>query len=161
MHGRGILMSMRRVIAIIALLPTLAFGQSRSGAWDAIADYAGQSADIASGKSVFQVSKPDILVQVRHHPLGADIFEISAVQPNYPGQLMADQVNRLCQILNDPPRGLQVFSAQIGDIRSTRATFATDGVIDPAHGVLRIEPIIQAFAGAPAPNTVHGLTILF
>jgi hypothetical protein len=51
----------------------------------------------------------------------------------------------------------------LGDPRlsSTRATFATNGIIDREHGMLHVTPIIQAFAGAPEPYTVHGMTIIF
>jgi hypothetical protein len=122
------------------------------------------SADVASGKSVFQVSRPDVIVSVTKHPVGADMFEISAVTPNYPDVLMRRQIEKMCEILGVPARGLIVQTVRVGGeskITSTRATFATNGVIDREHGILRIAPIVQGFAGAPAPYTVHGMTIMF
>ena len=155
---------MRFILALLWMAPILAFGQQSAGVWDSLFRYAADSADVASGKSVFDVAKPDILVQVKKHPFGADLFEITAVMPNYPADLLNRQVNKMCELIGVPARGLLVGSAGIGGdpkLTSTRATFATDGVINREKGTLRIEPIIQAFAGAPSPYTVHGITILF
>lgn len=148
----------------LLLLPALVFGQQRPGVWDSAFRFVTDSADAASGKSVFEGSKTDVIVQVTKHKFGADIFEITAVMPNYPGDLLRQQVQELCRLVGVAPRGLLVGPVGIaGDpkLTSTRATFATDGVIDRDRGVLRLSPIIQAFGGAPEPYTVHGISILF
>jgi hypothetical protein len=155
---------MKTFWAFVLLLPALASAQRTTGVWDTAFRFAMDSADVASGKSVFSVSKPDVIVQVTKHHFGADMFEITAVQPGYPAELLKEQITRMCDILGVPARGLVAGTASIGNdprLSSTKATFGTNGVIDREKGVLRITPIIQAFAGAPAPNTIHGITILF
>jgi hypothetical protein len=155
---------MRRIWVTALLLPALALGQQRTGVWDRAFAYAMDSADVVSGKSVFQVSRPDIIVSVTKHPVGADMFEISAVIPKYPEALMRQQILKMCEILGVPPRGLIVQTVRVGGeskITSTRATFATNGIIDREHGTLRIAPIVKGFAGAPEPYTLHGMTIMF
>ncbi len=123
------------------------------------------SADVASGKSVFEVAKPDIIVQITKHALSnADLFEVTAVKPNYPTELLEAQVDKICSYVGVPARGVRAGTVGISNnpgLASTRATFATNGVIDREKGVLRVGPIIQGFAGAPEPYTVHGMMILF
>jgi len=154
---------MKLLSALFILLPLAAGAQAGQGVWDSVFRYAMDSADIASGKSIFEVSKPDVIVEVAKHELsGADLFTVTAVNPNYPASLLESQAEKMCSLIGVPARGLQVGTAQIaGAITGTRATFGTNGVIQRDKGVLRISPIIQAFAGAPEPYTVHGLTILF
>ncbi|HVT13503.1 MAG TPA: hypothetical protein VHE55_14660 [Fimbriimonadaceae bacterium] len=155
---------MKLVWLAILLLPALVLGQQRPGVWDSAFRFVTDSADIASGKSAFLESRTDIIVQVKKHQFGADLFEITAVKPNYPADLLHSQVETMCSLIGVPARGLRVGSVGIAGsprLTSTRATFATDGVIDRARGVLRVSPIIQAFAGAPEPYTINGISILF
>jgi hypothetical protein len=160
---------MRLAFAALLGLPCLVFGQQppeqhQSGVWDEAFRFAMDSADIASGKSLFEVAKTDVIVQVTKHQYGADMFEITAVQPNYPADLLRKQVTAMCDLGGTPARGLAAGNiAMRGEpgLYSTRATFATNGIIDREKGTLRIGPIVQAFAGAPAPFTVHGMMILF
>ncbi len=155
---------MKLVWMAILLLPSLVLGQQRPGVWDSAFRFVTDSADIASGKPAFLESKTDVIVQIKKHPFGADLFEITAVMPNYPADLLRSQVEKMCSLIGVPPRGLAVGPVGIAGnprLTSTRATFATDGVIDRKQGILRISPIIEAFAGAPEPYTVNGLSILF
>ncbi|HTQ08936.1 MAG TPA: hypothetical protein VMI31_02580, partial [Fimbriimonadaceae bacterium] len=153
---------MRFLLAFLFLFGVAA-GQSPPGVWDSVFHFALDSADAASGRSVFDVAKPDIIVQVKKHELsGADLFEVTAVKPDYPADLLRAQVQKMCALIGVPARGLLVGTSQIeAGLSPTRATFATNGVIERDKGILRIAPIIQAFAGAPEPYTVHGITILF
>lgn len=153
---------MRRILLAIGLAPMLTFAQG--GVWDTVAKNLEDAADVASGKSVFQVAKPDIIIQVSKHRFGADMFEVAAVNPAYPPELLKSQLAALCDSIGVPARGLVAGKASIGgdpNRSATKASFATDGIIDREHGILRIEPIIKAFAAAPAPFTVHGLMISF
>jgi len=145
-------------------LPMLVQGQHRRGVWDEAFAFALDSADVASGKSVFEITKPEVIVEVSKHRYGADMFSITAVNPNYPPDLLRLQAIRICEIVGTPARGLFAGTTSIRSdprLNSTRATFATNGVIDRDKGILRISPIIQAFAGARPPYTVHGIMILF
>jgi hypothetical protein len=155
---------MKFIWGIVLILPTLAFGQQGSGVWDSTFQFAMDSADVASGKPIFESAKPDVIVQISKHQYGADMFEITAVKPYYPVELLVEQINKMCDIVGVPARGIRAGQAGIGGdprLTSTRATFATNGIIDREQGILRIEPIIKAFAGAPRPYTVHGLLVLF
>lgn len=154
--------TMKFLWALIVCLPALALSQG--GVWDSAFRTAMDASDVASGRSVFQVARPDLIIQVEKHRVGADMFEIVAVDPSYPAELLQEQANKMCDLLGVPARGLLVGKSTItGNPRlsSTKATFATDGVIDREKGILRIEPILKAFAGAPAPHTVRALTIMF
>jgi hypothetical protein len=142
----------------------LAAAQDRGGAWDALFRYAMQSSDLASGKTVAEVARPDVIVQITRHRLGANMFEVTAVTPGYPTDLLHAQVEKLGQLAGSGVRGVAVGQYTIGGDRKltfTKATFATDGIIDRERGILHVTPIIQAFAGAPAPYTVSGMQIIF
>ncbi|MBX3118990.1 MAG: hypothetical protein KF784_07985 [Fimbriimonadaceae bacterium] len=106
-----------------------------------------------------------INVVVTEHPLTADMVEITALDPNYPPDLLRQQIDTLGQLLKSTPRGLTVGYAEIDPtnpaLRFLKARFAVDGLIERSVGELRIEPILKAFAGAPAPYTLKGITILF
>lgn len=136
----------------------------RAGVWDSAFRTITDAADVASGKSLFKVAQTDVIVQVKKHPYGADLIEITTVKPNYPVDLLRAQATKIGELAGTPDRGLIVASSALGGdarLTATRATFATNGIIDRDKGLLHLTPIVQAFAGAPAPYTVHGLTILF
>lgn len=157
-------MSKRVLWILVLFLWVGASGQTHPGVWDTVYRFATDSADIASGKSVFQVAKTQIIVQVSKHRFGADMFEITAVDPSYPPDLLRQQAARIGELAGTPDRGLAVGKVNVGGdpkLASARATFATNGIIDRDKGTLRVSPIIQAFAGAPEPYAVHGMMILF
>lgn len=155
---------MKLLWAFLILIPALACAQQPAPVWGRAFGFAMDSADVASGQSVFKVAKPDIIVTVTKHNFGADLFEVTAVAPGYPVDLIQKQAMRLGEILGNGPTALLVGSVVIGGdqrLKTTKATFAVNGIIDREKGTLRITPIVQAFVGAPAPYTVHGITILF
>jgi hypothetical protein len=151
-------------LALIACLVSGASAQRSASLWDTVFRYAMDSSDIASGKSVFQVTTPEIIVQVSKHHFGADMVEVTAVKRGYPVALLRQQAEKIGELVGTPVRGLRVGSVNIGgdpSLGATKATFATDGIIDRDKAILHVTPIIQAFAGAPGPNTVHALTVMF
>lgn len=117
------------------------------------------------GQSLFQTVRPDVLVLVKKHPSGADIVEISVTKASFPPELLRDRLTALCTDLGYGPHGLQVFQSQINgsgdEMRFLKARFGTNGLIDSLTGRLRIQAIVRAFAGIPAPDTVTGLSVVF
>lgn len=115
--------------------------------------------------SVFLYVHPDVTVVVQKHSTGADMVEITMGDPNYPLPLLEAQANTICSLIGSPARGLMVTKDEVGTtgdpaLTFVKATFATDGLIEP-DGALKVEPIIKGLAGAPAPYTIHGISITF
>lgn len=115
---------------------------------------------------LFLTVRTDVTVLIHKHPTGADMVEITMRDPNYPLDLLAKQANRICGGPIAPARGLTVAKESVDGSTDpkflfVKATFATNGIIDTQNNVLRIEPIVRAFAGTPAPYTINGITIDF
>lgn len=120
---------------------------------------------IGWGQSLFQTVRPDALVLVKKHPSGADIVEISMTAPGFPPEVLQERATAICTELGYGPHGLSVYTDQIGNesrsMQFLKARFGTNGLIDSQSGVLRLQPIVRAFAGIAAPHTVKGLAITF
>lgn len=110
-------------------------------------------------------TRPDVTVVVTEHSTTADLVEVTLLAPDYPKELLTDQCNRLGDLLGVAPRGLLVYlyppEATDRRMQFLKATFATNGIIDREHGELNIEPVLKAFAGAPAPHTIHNISLIF
>ena len=107
--------------------------------------------------------RPDAVIYVKHHPLGADLVQITMVNPSYPEDTLKKQSEDLCRRLNFPAQGLSVYSYTMGDkanLKFVQASFATAGLSD-ADGNANLTPILQSFAGVPAPYTVKGIEIFY
>ena len=114
--------------------------------------------------NLFTTTRPDAGIVVRKHAAGSDVVEITMQQPQYPVELLRSQVAKLGQLLGSEPTALQIGPYQVGAdsrLTFTRAFFGINGLIDRANGVLHVEPLAKAFAGAPKPNTVDVLMIQF
>lgn len=107
---------------------------------------------------------PQLVAYVRQHSSGANLIELSMVEPDYPPDLLQRQINDLCTRLEYPARGLQVYQEELvannPNLRFLKATFAT-GNLTQADGTINLTPLAQAFAGAPAPHTIKGMTVIF
>ncbi len=122
------------------------------------------STTLAQEGNLFSTVRPDIMVVVREHPTSAEIVQVTALGKDYPPELLKSQLTQLGVILGATIRGLRMERPNLGTqarISFLRADFATDGLIDRAKGTVRVGPIVKAFAGAPAPHTVHGMKIAF
>lgn len=119
----------------------------------------------AQAQETFINVNAGLSVVVKEHPTSADMVEVTVVDPAYPKELLQQQILTLGQYINSEPRGLSVGYVQIDpekpELRFLKANFAVDGLIDRSSQELRVEPILKAFAGAPAPYTLEGLTIIF
>lgn len=118
-----------------------------------------------SQPSVFITTKADIVITVNKHDTGADIVEVSPVKRDYPPKLLNEQIMRLGENLKSSVRGLQMYVYQMDPkdrrLDVLKAKFAVNGIIDRENRVLHIEPIVKAFAGAPEPYTIKGMSLLF
>jgi hypothetical protein len=114
--------------------------------------------------NLFVTTRPDVSIVVRKHRTGADVVEVTMPDPKYPRELLRQQVDAIGRYVGSAPTGLQLDVHQIGNdanLRFARAFFAVNGLIDRASGVLRVEPLAKAFAGAPDPYTIDVLMIRF
>jgi len=113
---------------------------------------------------VFVTTRADIVVSVAKHSTGADIVEVSPVKRDYPPKLLNEQILKLGEYLGSNVRGLQMYVYQM-DPKDSRldvlkAKFAVNGIIDRTNEIFRIEPIVKAFAGAPKPYTIKGISLI-
>lgn len=112
-------------------------------------------------RSLFLTVKPQVTVVVREHNTGADLVEMTLLDPHYPPEVLQSQIATLGALLNSKPRGLHVYRQQIlKDLSFIKATFAVDGLVDPQKG-LRLAPIVKALAGAPGKRALRGMSIIF
>lgn len=106
---------------------------------------------------------PQATVVIRRHELGAEVVEITMIRRDYPSRLLYDQAMKIAEYAGSTMRGLQVFRANYGAAGERfaflKATFSVDGLADVKNGRFNLEPIVRAFAGAPAPFTILGLSI--
>jgi hypothetical protein len=118
-----------------------------------------------SGEGVFASVKPDLTVVVTEHQTSAEIVEVTVLNRKYPPDLLRSQIESLGTYVGVAPRGLQVYDFQIDPnnkgLSFLKARFAVNGLIDRAGSKLRVLPIVKAFAGAPKPNEVKGIAIVF
>jgi len=115
---------------------------------------------VANKDNLFQSVRPQIFVVIREHPTGADLVEITAVDPEYPRELLKSQIERLGQTLNNSARGLFISDPRSANYAGTiKATFGIDGLIE--GGRFQLTPLIRTLAGAPAPNVVEGVSVVY
>lgn len=112
------------------------------------------------------LTAPDAIVSIRSDNVGANIVTVSMRSPNYPDDLLRTQLASLGQHLGGQgSRGVTVVrdTFRPGDPTATivKGSCGVDGLIDRKEGRLLVAPIAQAFAGAPAPYTIHRLLVSF
>ncbi|MBS1721557.1 MAG: hypothetical protein JSS66_00970 [Armatimonadetes bacterium] len=103
---------------------------------------------------------PQIIVNVRKHPIGADMVSVTVASKAYPMDLLKTQCEALGTSLGSDARGLAVtFSGEDERFRFVRASFATDHIIDREKGQVRLQNIVRSFLGAPAPHTLTSFMV--
>lgn len=104
-----------------------------------------------------------MVVYVRQHSTGANIIQISMVEPDYPPALLQRQINDLGASLDYPPRGLSVYQHEMiannPKLRFLKADFAVAGLTGE-DGQVFLTPLVRAFVGAPEPHTIKALTVV-
>lgn len=122
------------------------------------------SAQGTTKEDLFKTVKPQVSVVVHKHPTGADLVDITVLDPKYPSQLLQSQVEGMCTELNAPARGLSLrtvsFRTDNNHLDFLRASFGTIGLIG-GSGKFNIQPIVRAFAGSPEPYGITGMSITF
>lgn len=114
----------------------------------------------------FLTGKPDVMIWVMKSPVGSDYVQVRMVSEKYPSKLLKEQCEKIGEYAGVPIRGLSIDFTTTGteqgkQIKILMARFAIDSLIDREKGVFRILPIAKAFAGAPSPNTVHTIGVIF
>ena len=109
--------------------------------------------------------RPQIIVQVKKDPIGADLITVKALDSSYSPKLLRSQSNEIGRLTGSGIRGLRIFQQLLQDNDPSsgmwESSFAVDGLIDSASGVLRLGPIVKAFAGAPKPSTIQAMLVDF
>jgi hypothetical protein len=114
----------------------------------------------STSANLFQTVRPEVFVVVRKHSTGADLVEITMVDPTYPPGLLRERVNKLGEYLGSPVRGVFVSDPKMpGYAGSTKATFGVDGIMQ--NGKFRLTPVARAFAGIDSPNEISGISVVF
>jgi hypothetical protein len=116
-------------------------------------------------ETLFGKVRPDVTFVIREHSTGADMVELTVLASAYPTDLLQRQIDDLGRRLGTPARGLQIYSLSLRednpDLAFVKATFAIDGLIEREAGIVRLQPLVQAFAGAPDPHTIAGMSVIF
>jgi len=126
--------------------------------------FAGSFAQDQAASSLFSTVRPDLMIVVREHSTGAEMVQVTAVAKDYPAALLREQVIALGKELGIEARGLVVTAPKLGteaSVSFVRAEFAVNGLIERDLGIVRLQPLVRAFCGAPEPHTVRGLKIAF
>lgn len=106
-----------------------------------------------SAPEQFLDSRPDILVVVTQHPLGPDMFTISALDANYPPDALNQAIAAFGKSLNSAPRGLVITVSTVktasGESQNfLQAAFAVDGFM--SANAVKLQDLTRAFSGFPA-----------
>jgi hypothetical protein len=124
---------------------------------------AGQTTPTTSESRAF---RPDLTIVARKHITGADLIEISVLDPSYPPAELQSRIIRLGTLLGDPPRGLSLFARSLsnkgpaeGNLKFLTATFAVTGLMRGQAGI-RLEPLAQAFAGGEGAASVKAIEVI-
>lgn len=108
--------------------------------------------------------KPQIVINIREHQFSPDIVTITFLAPDYPEEVLRQQLDRVGSFTGSPPRGLTISrdAVQANTTNSfLKASFATDNIIDRAAGQLHLDRIIKPFLGAPTPHQISSFLVTF
>jgi hypothetical protein len=119
------------------------------------------SAQTSNPPDLFTSLKTQITIRVSKHPTGADLVEITALDPNYPAETLRAQAEKICSEIGSTTRGLQVYKMSLGsgDLTFLKATFGTIGILNGPQGI-KLQPLARAFAGGTGPSLVEGIDVI-
>ncbi|HRJ33181.1 MAG TPA: hypothetical protein PKY51_06455 [Fimbriimonadaceae bacterium] len=105
---------------------------------------------------------PQVSIVISEHKTGSDMISVTMLDPKYPEDLLRSQILALGQYAKADIQGLYVQTRDLGDsakLRFVKASFATANLLEPGLGIVRLRPILQAFAGGPAGFEIRSLSI--
>jgi len=117
---------------------------------------------LSAAPTTSDVVRPDVLIYVHGDTTGANVVEVTMVDEHYPADLLQKQITDLGNRLKEQPRGLRIaqFVLNTNNQKVLQASFGTIGLED-SDGNANLTPLIQAFAGAPAPYTIKGMEVFY
>lgn len=124
----------------------------------------GQEGAPTSGEINSLFPKPQIVINVREHQFSPDMVTITFLAPDYPEDVLRQQLDRVGSFTGSPPRGLTISMDAVRANTTNsflKASFATDNVIDRQAGQLHLERIIKPFLGAPEPHQISSFLVTF
>ncbi len=113
-------------------------------------------------ESLFTLAGSDVQIVVTKTSVPFDQVEVTIVQEDYPPDLLRQQIAALGARLDSEIRGLVVETKDLGGdrpLRFLRAQFGAFGIADASTGAIRLQPVAQAFAGAPQGHTVDAIAL--
>lgn len=116
-------------------------------------------------ESLFTTVRPDITVVVKPHLTGANMVEITMLNPNYPPELLNERILQLGRNLGAETRGVVTgkypLSGNDPKMVFVKGMFSINGLMDSNSNTMRIEPFLKAFVGDPEPLQIKGFSLLF
>lgn len=109
--------------------------------------------------------KPQATIVVHKHAVGADMVEITMLDPNFSMSTLKDCCLKMAGFIGSTPRGLNLYSQELdpqkAHLKFLKARFALDGLINSAKKEYHLEPIVKAFAGLREPYSIKRMSVHF
>jgi hypothetical protein len=117
------------------------------------------------GNNSSALVRPDAYIRVSQDASGSNVLEVTMLDRNYPAELLQRQLAQIGKEVGSQTRIILVerHNPMTGKKENgeLRVTAAVPNLIDRAKGILGLQALARAFAGAPAPNTVDGLMVQY
>jgi hypothetical protein len=111
----------------------------------------GQSQPDTNGSEL--VTPPQVFIVVKKHSMGSDLVRVTAMQPDYPPEVLKLQCSLIGKFADGNARGIEVSSRGVGGASGSlvTATFACDNLIDYTNNRLNLDAIVKGFLGSANP----------
>ena len=109
---------------------------------------------------IFKSVRPEATIVVRKHNTGADLVEVTLLDPKYLDADLRQKIETLGSLIGSVPRGTTIFHQDSGISGSfLKGKFAVDGLIHGGIDRFALAPIIKAFAFGEKP--VRQFSVIF
>lgn len=103
---------------------------------------------------------PQVVINIRKHPIGADLVEITVAEKGYPLDVLRAQAEKMAANLGSEARGLSaIVSGYDPKFQFAKASFATDGIIERTKGEVRLNAIVRGMLEVRAPKPIKSFLI--